>query len=334
MVVPWVRKAELDKAVGLLFICHGLKAHNHNLRKQFARSRCIDMRPGRHSEPLRFLKSAGFLFFNTQGRRGICPYIGRKEKMTQINGTINNERVLGFDTHRGYVGEQRAQELVITLGPMAGDFDYYLLKFQTGAYDGSFRSNRIRGEDSEPCSLIDGKIHCPLAQKHTATGVLRIQVVAYRLCEDRVTDIVASSVAEITFGESITEVCGGYDYVKGVLDELTELENRLNALEDEVSDLDDTQKQAIFTQTLVAAMEQFKRLDSAKIISYESEEEMQQAAVALAGRFDSDENERLILVCPRSDAGGKVLCLIGENEGGVYTTFYTFDEAMEQARSE
>ncbi|MCR5151444.1 MAG: hypothetical protein K6B52_09515 [Clostridiales bacterium] len=249
--------------------------------------------------------------------------------MDTITASISENRVLTFAPFTGYTGESGAARFAVSLGPMAAGFDSYTLRFRTGGMDEIFSSNIIEDENSDPAYVSHGVIYCPVGDELTKTGVLFVQVAGYALDDNLQTVVCASSVAKLTFGESIGE--GGEKSIFSSTDEkvIASLTAGLSRANRRLDELEDSQRAERFVTCVIKARKITIDCDGSRVTACKNEEQLRQSATVAAGRFDSDETEKIVLICPPAGDDETAMCVISEGENGVSTQYLTYEEVTQ-----
>lgn len=251
--------------------------------------------------------------------------------MNYINGTVDNYRNLTFEKGIAFTGEQNAAVLKINLGPFALEtVESYALCLETSPFAERFVIGPITGAASSPARFHDGYLYCPLFGEMTETGLLKIQLVAYRTeGETEVTE--KSSVAVITMGSSIGETALEPVQKVSLLSEVSRLGARVTSLEQrENIGIDDDSpiliengkarlnRDAIdfdyFCAALCARL-LFENRETTPVYFPGSRERATEIITAETETFDADETSRVMVIIPGDSLNRACLCVI-ENDGG------------------
>ena len=147
--------------------------------------------------------------------------------MNVINAMIDSECNLVISPSEGFVGEQNAEMIEIDIGPFAQEnYDFFVLNFDNGISGGMFPSNIISTAEDTPAYIDNGVIYCPVIASLTASGNLKIQLEAHKTAGDRVT-VKKSSIACISFGESLMGQVNAPDNSNPVYERLAQAEGRI-----------------------------------------------------------------------------------------------------------
>ena len=164
--------------------------------------------------------------------------MGRSIFLRAINALIDSERNLIISPSEGFVGEHNAEIIVIDIGPFAQEnYSFFVLNFDNGISDGTFQSNIISTADDKPAYIDNGVIYCPIIAQHTASGTLKIQLEAHKTVDERVT-VRKSSVACISFGESLMGQLNALDESNPVYERLADAEGRIASAESRIADIE------------------------------------------------------------------------------------------------
>ena len=123
----------------------------------------------------------------------------------RIEASMNAGGGFDFTAQAGLTGEHNASELVINLNEdFASGWDFLALAFSTCAPGGCFSSNTVTDENSSPVYLSGGSVVCPLSEELTATGVLCVQVAAYKTDGTHCSAVRKSGILTVSFEPSVT----------------------------------------------------------------------------------------------------------------------------------
>ncbi|MBR2869434.1 MAG: hypothetical protein IKB88_10295 [Clostridia bacterium] len=148
-----------------------------------------------------------------------------------LKAVIDENRSLVVSPSDGYSGEHNSEMLEIDIGPFAdGDYDFFIINFENFATKGKFTSNVIRTENDTPSYIDNGVIFCPVTAQMTASGRLRIQLEAHKSTENGAM-VRKSSVAELSFGESLMGAQDMMDSSDPVHERLDTVEERLDGID-------------------------------------------------------------------------------------------------------
>lgn len=148
-----------------------------------------------------------------------------------LKAVIDENRSLVVSPSDGYSGEHNSEMLEIDIGPFAdGDYDFFIINFENFATKGKFTSNVIRTENDAPSYIANGVIFCPITAQMTASGRLRIQLEAHKSTENGAM-VRKSSVAELSFGESLMGAQDMMDSSDPVHERLDTVEERLDGID-------------------------------------------------------------------------------------------------------
>lgn len=158
--------------------------------------------------------------------------------MLTISAAVGADYTLETASARGYVGESNAEELAIALGPFAqAGFDCYYLHFDTMTCGGRTCSEPITAA-SDGLAYLDGTtLYCPLTERLTSTGRLRVQVEGQKT-ENGMRMVKKSSIITLEFLPSIMPAgtlpgWSGYDRLAALEAELAGIRAQITALETE-----------------------------------------------------------------------------------------------------
>lgn len=158
--------------------------------------------------------------------------------MRIISAVIEADRKLAVSPSDGFVGEQNAEMIAINIGPFADEnYDFFVLNFDNGISGGMFPSNVISTADDKPAYIDNGVIYCPIDASHTVSGNLKIQLEAHKTFDGRVT-VKKSSVACISFGESLMGQVNAPCKTNPVYERLADAEGRIASAESRISDIE------------------------------------------------------------------------------------------------
>ena len=94
-----------------------------------------------------------------------------------ITATVGTDYTMETASARGYIGESNAEQLAISIGPFAqAGFERYCLHFDTLAFGGRFSSDPVTANSDGPITLAGTTLYCPLTERLTSTGRLRVQL--------------------------------------------------------------------------------------------------------------------------------------------------------------
>ena len=157
-----------------------------------------------------------------------------------ISATVGADYTLETASARGYVGESNAEQLAVALGPFAqAGFDSYCLHFDTTVCGGRFCSDPVTAESDGPVYLDGATLYCPLTERLTATGRLRVQLEGQKTENGRRT-VKKTSIVTLEFLPSIMPAGGllgasGYDRLAALEAELASVRAQITALETETN---------------------------------------------------------------------------------------------------
>lgn len=155
--------------------------------------------------------------------------------MREISATVSADYTLEAGASQGYTGESNAEQLTIDLGPFAQDgFDCYYLYFDTSSLGGRFSSDPVTGAEDSPAYLDGDRLCCPLTERLTSTGRLRVQLEGQKTENGR-RMMKKTSIATFYFRPSIMPagaVLGesGYDRLAEMEAAVAQLRGALEAL--------------------------------------------------------------------------------------------------------
>ncbi len=149
-----------------------------------------------------------------------------------INGIIGEGRKLTFENPKAYSGESNSAELKIALGEWASqEVDGFALCFETSPLRENFIIHSAAAEGEPALRVEEGFIFCPLTDEMTETGVLKIQVIAYKTDENGTEIVEKSGVARLQFGHSLCGPFVSHTEKNILLNELMRLALRVKSLE-------------------------------------------------------------------------------------------------------
>ena len=157
-----------------------------------------------------------------------------------ISAAVGADYTMETATAQGYIGESNAELLTIALGPFAqAGFDCYCLHFDTLICGGRFCSDPVTAETEGPVYLSGTTLYCPLTERLTATGQLRVQLEGRKTENGRCT-VKKSSIISLEFRPSILPAGAalgesGYDRLTALEAELASVRAQITALEQEGS---------------------------------------------------------------------------------------------------
>lgn len=127
-----------------------------------------------------------------------------------ITAVVNDDDSLIIADNAGFTGEHNADELHITLNDelSGNDYDFLALIFNTCIPGGCFSSNTIKTENDSPVSRHGNVIVCPLGEQLTSSGVLCVQVAAYRSEGAQCIQVRKSGIATVNFRPSVMGSAG------------------------------------------------------------------------------------------------------------------------------
>ena len=216
--------------------------------------------------------------------------------MITVQATIDNLRNLVINPSEGFVGEQNAEMIEIDIGPFAQeDYDFFVLNFDNGISHGMFSSNVISSNADRPAYIDSGIIYCPIFAQHTASGTLKIQLEAHKTQDGYIT-VKKSSVACLSFGESIMGELNRLEESNPVHERIMKAEERLATAESRVgsaeSRLSAVENRAASAENRLSAAENRADSTDGKIASAESRIDSADGKIASAERrIDSAERK-------------------------------------------
>ena len=147
----------------------------------------------------------------------------------QAQAVMTQDDCFEFTQQAGFTGEHNASQLTIELNEefAGGQWDFLALIFNTCAPGGCFSSNAVRDEYSAPVYRQGDSIICPLSEELTSTGVLCVQVAAYKTSGTHCSVVRKSGVLTVTFEPSVmgadgflTESAGFENEVRSAMEAL------------------------------------------------------------------------------------------------------------------
>lgn len=198
--------------------------------------------------------------------------------MIPIDAYIDKDRNLIIGQHNGFVGETYAEMIKIDLGPFREEvYDFFVLNFDNGITGGTFPSNIIRNKSDTPVYIDTGIIYCPIFDRHTASGTLKIQLEAHRSIEGYTT-VRKSSVACITFDESIMGKMNILEESNPIYEQIADTQNKVVLVEDRMDIVEDRMG------TVIRRMEEY---GSMALTAHNSVNELTNRIISAEKNFDS-----------------------------------------------
>ncbi|MBQ6266861.1 MAG: hypothetical protein IJK64_03735 [Clostridia bacterium] len=153
-----------------------------------------------------------------------------------ITATVGTDYTLETASARGYIGESNAEQLAVSLGPFAqAGFERYCLHFDTLAFGGRFSSEPVTANSDGPVYLSGATLYCPLTERLTSTGRLRVQLEGQKT-ENGKRTIKKTSIITLEFLPSIMPSGAalgesGYDRLAALETEIVSVRAQITALE-------------------------------------------------------------------------------------------------------
>ena len=153
-----------------------------------------------------------------------------------ITATVGTDYTLETASARGYIGESNAEQLAVSLGPFAqAGFERYCLHFDTLAFGGRFSSEPVTANSDGPVYLSGATLYCPLTERLTSTGRLRVQLEGQKTENGKrtikKTSIITLEVlpSMMPSGAALGE--SGYDRLAALETEIVSVRAQITALE-------------------------------------------------------------------------------------------------------
>ncbi|MBR6941374.1 MAG: hypothetical protein IKH65_11250 [Clostridia bacterium] len=246
-----------------------------------------------------------------------------------INGSLDENRVLAFETPAVYSGEHNGSILKIDLsGFSGGEPSYYVLNFGIPGI-GTFISNRIENEASAPAYLKNGFIYCPLTAYLTCRGALSVQLSAFGSDENGEEIEVKSSVADLGFGESL---CGNSEPLPSFGGSIFE---EIDALEIRIAEAEHRIPQTDIGYLCASAAARLLYIDetSTPLSFPETAQDAEALIDAITENYNYGETEYALTVIPAGVNSGACLCVIRARGGAVTVGRYKDNELLELLRN-
>ena len=249
--------------------------------------------------------------------------------LNYINGSLDENRVLAFESAAVYSGEHNGNVLKINLSNInSGSPSYYVLKFGIPGC-GTFISNRIENADSAPAFLKNGFIYCPLTASLTCRGALSVQLSAFGSDENGAEIEVKSSVANLEFGESLCKDAEPIPpYSDSIFEEIDALERRIAEAERRIPQPDIGYLCASLAARLLYIDE-----TSTPLSFPENAEDAEALIDAITENYNYGETDYALTVIPASVTSGACLCVIRARGGAVTVGRYKDNELLELLRN-
>ena len=164
--------------------------------------------------------------------------MGRCVLLKTVSAVIDSEGRLSVNPSSGYVGDRNVEMIEIDIGPFADEnYDFFVLNFDNGISGGAFPSNVISTAEDKPAYIDNGAIFCPIDAMHTVSGKLKFQLEAHKTVDGVIT-VRKSSVACISFGESLRGQTDAPEKKNPVYERLADAEGRIASAEGRIADIE------------------------------------------------------------------------------------------------
>lgn len=243
-----------------------------------------------------------------------------------VEGFVDGSRRLQFNFSPVFAGEQNNNILKIDISQWTGIVpDYYLISCETSPVGEVFISAPIT-ELSDKIYVEEGYIYCPLSYRMTETGLLKIQISAYKSEEQGIEIIEKTSVARLEFAPSL-----------GAGRELVTYDDtvwsRLCNLEDTVNGLCSFTEEFSFDYFAAALAARLLFTDSVETpVYFPSTAERAEEIITEKVTEPDEECSYVLVVVPSTQRSRAALCVITPGNGVAQVNLYSGRELLDFLR--
>lgn len=246
-----------------------------------------------------------------------------------MNGTIDGNRVLQFESAPAYTGEQNAVILKIDISDWESENpDCYILCFETSPMGEVFITAEKGVEEGRQAYIAEDYLLCPLSAELTSTGLLKLQLTAIFKEDDGSERVEKTSVATLEFEPSIAVGAEYYGNDSTTYGEIEKLKENLESIKEMSQEFSFDYFAAALSGKLL-----FEGDETTPIYFPESSVKAERLIYGLITEFDSDIMKYAIIVIPSDSVNKARLCIFRMGDNAAIIKYYSGIKLLELLRT-